>query len=71
MYLSRRPWAILSLCLVVSARQIPQVDGVFGGVPTPTTVDKLQADAVAQPQVSGSPVAGKMRFIENSGVCGS
>lgn len=71
MLVSLRSWVFLSLCLVVSARQIPQVDGVYGGVPSPTVADDVHADAAAQPKVSGTPVAGKMRFIENSGVCGA
>ncbi|KLO19457.1 serine carboxypeptidase [Schizopora paradoxa] len=50
----------------VSAGQVPKVNGVYGGVPTTTSVIP---DAVAEPLVSGTPVAGKMRFIENSGVC--
>lgn len=70
MLVSLRSWVFLSLCLVVSARQIPQVDGVYGGVPSPTVADDVH-DAAAQPKVSGTPVAGKMRFIENSGVCGA
>ncbi len=52
---------------LVSAGQVPKVNGVYGGIPTPTSVG---VDAVAEPLVSGTPVAGKMRFIENSGVCG-
>ena len=63
-----RLWILLGLSLVVSAaKQVPVVDGVIGGVPTST---KEFAEDVIQPQVSGTPVAGKLRFVENTGVCG-
>ena len=64
-----RLWIPLALSLLASAaKQIPVVDGVIGGVPT-TTRDPFSEEAV-QPQVSGTPVAGKLRVVENSGVCG-
>lgn len=65
--------ALLRLCIVASlsvlayAGQIPVVDGVIGGVPSSTT--RVEA-SLPKPQVSGAPVPGKLRFIENSGVCG-
>ncbi|KAH8119566.1 serine carboxypeptidase [Phellopilus nigrolimitatus] len=63
-----RLWTIGSLSLLVSSGQIPWNDGVYGGVPaSASSVDK--GAALPKPQVSGSPVAGKLRFIENSGVC--
>ena len=63
----------LTLSLVASAaKQIPVIDGVIGGVPTSVSKGEQPAEAASgvQPQVSGTPVAGKLRFIENSGVCG-
>ena len=56
-----------SLGLLACAGQIPVVDGVIGGVPT----TKINVESsLPQPQVSGTPVAGKLRFIKDSGVCG-
>ncbi|EJD03357.1 serine carboxypeptidase [Fomitiporia mediterranea MF3/22] len=60
---------VTGLALLTSARQIPTVDGVIGGVPTATSTvgaSRIVEDVV---QVSGTPVPGKMRFITNSGVC--
>ena len=57
---------LFNLICFVSSKQIPVVDGVIGGVRTST---KQSATAPA-PQVSGKPVAGKLRYVENSGVCG-
>lgn len=65
----QRLWVLSCLCLLISARasrQIPKVDGVLGGVRSTPVVK----EAAATPLVSGKPVAGKMRYIENSGVCG-
>lgn len=56
-----------SLCALSHAGQVPVVDGVIGGVPSSTT--RVEA-SIPEPQVSGTPVPGKLRFIENSGVCG-
>lgn len=61
---------VASLALLASAGQIPIVDGVFGGVPTPTTPFEASRTVEDVAQVSGSPVPGKLRFITNSGVCG-
>lgn len=60
---------IASLALTVIAGQIPVIDGVIGGVPSPS---RSQLDgSAAKPKTSGTPVAGKMRYVENSGVCGT
>ena len=58
-------WLFLNLIAFVSSKQIPVIDGVIGGVPTSAKVS-----AVPAPKVSGTPVAGKLRYVENSGVCG-
>ena len=62
---------VSSLGLLASARQVPQVDGIYGGVPT-TSSSKVPTPAFKEAiaQVSGSPIAGTLRFIENSGICG-
>jgi len=51
--------------------QIPVVDGVIGGVPTKISEVATEAPSkiVDAPLVSGSPVPGKLRYVENSGVC--
>lgn len=61
-------WLFLNLVFFVSSKQIPVVDGVIGGVPTSTK--SREVSEIPVPQVSGTPVAGKLRYIENSGVCG-
>ncbi|KAH8119572.1 Alpha/Beta hydrolase protein [Phellopilus nigrolimitatus] len=66
----RRLWLIGCLSLLVSSRQIPKVDGVHGGVPASASSVNKDA-ALPKPQVSGSPVAGKLRFIETFGVLAS
>lgn len=70
MILLRSLGAFSSLGLLASARQVPQVDGIYGGVPT-TSASKVPTPAFKEAiaQVSGSPVAGTLRFIENSGIC--
>ncbi|KAL5528105.1 hypothetical protein ACEPAF_7241 [Sanghuangporus sanghuang] len=60
---------LASLALLASAGQIPTVDGVIGGVPTSTSSQGPSRIVEDVAQVSGTPVAGKMRFITNSGVC--
>ncbi|OCH87134.1 serine carboxypeptidase [Obba rivulosa] len=49
------------------AGQIPVVNGVLGGVPSPVSSApaKVKAAAVA----SSTPTPGKLRVVENSGVC--
>ena len=62
---------VASLTLLASAGQIPVVDGVIGGVPSSTSPEDASRIVEDVVQVSGTPVAGKMRFITNSGVCGT
>ena len=50
------------------AGQIPTVDGILGGVPT-TTPDTFRA-ADALPLGVAATTPGKIRVVENSGVCG-
>ena len=71
MTLLRSLTILSSLGLLASAGQIPKVDGVYGGVRTSTTESNpTPAFKEAVAQVSGTPVAGKLRFVENSGICG-
>ncbi len=56
-------WALLAIP-VVTARQIPVVDGVIGGVPT--TPRFHEANAAVSPAAT---TPGKLRVVENSGVC--
>ena len=71
MTLLRSLTILSSLGLLASAGQIPKVDGVYGGVRTSTTESTpTPAFKEAVAQVSGTPVAGKLRFVENSGICG-
>ncbi len=50
------------------AGQIPTVDGILGGVPT-TIPDTFRA-ADALPLGVAATTPGKLRVVENSGVCG-
>lgn len=54
----------LALCSSTSARQIPVVDGVVGGVPH--GVLQTFDEEVVLPQAT---TPGKLRIKENSGVC--
>ena len=62
-----------SLLLSVSAGQVPKINGIYGGILQDVGVHHgLGAvDAVLSPAVAGPVVTGKMRYIENSGVCGT
>lgn len=47
--------------------QIPVVDGVLGGVPTRTLSKRFKEPSSA----ATTPTPGKLRVVENSGICGS
>ncbi|KAI5115274.1 hypothetical protein M0805_001845 [Coniferiporia weirii] len=66
-----RLYVVGVLSLLASAKQIPRINGVYGGVPTavPSETRTVEDATLPKPQVSGNPVAGKMRYIKNSGVC--
>lgn len=50
---------------VLGAGQIPDVDGVIGGVPS------AEAKSAAQPNKEIQRAAGQLRgVVENSGICG-
>jgi hypothetical protein len=60
---------ILALPALISGDQIPAVDGVIGGVPSGAHNSKNLARAVSR-DASTQPTPGKLRVVENSGVCG-
>lgn len=57
-------WAV-SIC---SAGQIPVVDGVIGGVGANAKHTNVTALPHASKDLASTP--GKLRIVENSGVCG-
>ncbi|KAI0263017.1 serine carboxypeptidase [Gloeopeniophorella convolvens] len=59
--------AVLALPALISAKQIPVVDGVIGGVPAAVKAPKFKADLAVD--ASSQPTPGKLRVVENSGVC--
>ncbi|KZS90557.1 serine carboxypeptidase [Sistotremastrum niveocremeum HHB9708] len=70
--ISLRLLSLLLLCIPSSvlSKEIPVVNGALGGVrekPSSTTNPKVKL--ATSPQVSGTPVAGKLRYVKNSGVC--
>ena len=55
---------------LISGYQFPSLDGVIGGVPpTNALTFKTQNGALANDSSSRTP--GKLRVVENSGVCGA
>jgi hypothetical protein len=63
--------AILALPALISGRQVPVVDGVIGGVPSPEGCRfKTQNEAFSKNALPSTPTPGKLRVVENSGVCG-
>lgn len=63
--------AILPLS-VFSVGQIPAVDGVIGGVPSSNSLHVLDIDqAQARVEAASPTTPGKLRVVENSGVCGT
>jgi hypothetical protein len=66
MVLSSTLIAIFALPALINGGQIPVVGGVIGGVPSPGAHDfKNLAGAASAPRTPG-----KLRVVENSGVCG-
>ena len=52
----------------ISGQQIPAVDGVIGGVPSYYASGEETQKAAAFIDANSTP--GKLRVVENSGVCG-
>jgi hypothetical protein len=66
MLLSSTLIAILALPSLVNGGQAPAVGGIIGGVSSPGAHDfEILAAAASTPQTPG-----KLRVVENSGVCG-
>ena len=61
---------ILALPALISGNQIPAVGGVIGGVPSPGTHIVKNLARAASGDASAPPTPGKLRVVENSGVCG-
>jgi hypothetical protein len=63
--------AILALPALISGGQVPIVDGVIGGVPSPEACKfKAPKEAFSNNALPTVPTPGKLRVVENSGVCG-
>ena len=59
---------IFALPALISGSQFPIFNGVIGGVPSPDVHDcKGPKDAFSN---LGPPTPGKLRVVENSGICG-
>lgn len=56
--------SFISLISLAVAKQIPLVDGVIGGVPNANS--NIKTETVS----SAAVTPGKLRFVEDSGVCG-
>ena len=61
---------ILALPALISGGQIPAVDGIIGGVPSPGVHNFKNLAGAVSGNVSTPPTPGKLRVVENSGVCG-
>ena len=58
--------AFLPIARVIARGQIPVIDNVIGGVPSHTAHPTLQVAST----VAEANTPGKLRVVENSGVCG-
>ena len=58
--------AFLPIARVIARGQIPVIDNVIGGVPSHTARPTLQVAST----VAETNTPGKLRVVENSGVCG-
>jgi hypothetical protein len=62
--------AIFALPTLINGGQIPVVDGVIGGVPSPGAHNFKNLAGAVSSNASTPPTPGKLRVVENSGVCG-
>ncbi len=60
---------IFALPALVSGNQFPIVNGVIGGVPSPDS-EALKGAVSNDVLAPGPPIPGKLRVVENSGICG-
>lgn len=66
MLLSSTLVGIFALPALINGGQIPVVDGVIGGIPSPSAHGfKNLAGATSAPRTPGN-----LRVVENSGICG-
>jgi hypothetical protein len=70
MLLSSTLVAIFALPALINGGQIPVVDGVIGGVPSPGAHDFKSLAGAISANTSTPPTPGKLRVVEKSGVCG-
>jgi hypothetical protein len=61
---------ILALPVLISGYQVPTVDGVIGGIPSGDTSKPKTLKEAASIDAATTPTPGKLRVVENSGVCG-
>jgi len=61
---------IYALPALIRGKQIPVVDGVVGGVPSPGARNFKNLARDVSGNASTPPTPGKLRVVENSGVCG-
>ena len=63
--------AIFSLPALIRSHQVPVANGVIDGVPFPDACEiKTQNEAFSNNAVPPVLTPGKLRVVENSGVCG-
>ncbi len=61
--------AIFALPALISGEQVPIVDGVVGSVPSPDACN-FETQKGPFSNDASAPTPGKLRVVENSGVCG-
>lgn len=60
---------LLALIQTVFSHRVPVIDGIMGGVPAlASRTAKFKAAVSTTPT---DPVAGSLRVVENSGICGN
>jgi hypothetical protein len=65
---------ILALPTLINAKQFPVVNDVIGGVPSPDAINPTSIKALEEAAAVGgasTTTPGKLRVVENSGVCGT
>lgn len=61
---------IFAIPALISASQFPIIDGVIGGVPSPDDRYDCKTPEETFPNMGPTPTPGKLRVVENSGICG-
>jgi hypothetical protein len=70
MLLSSTLVAIFALPALINGGQIPVIDGVIGGVPSPGAHNLKNLEGAVSASASTPLTPGKLRVVEKSGVCG-